>query len=242
MTAAIITGGGRGIGAAAAQALAARFSPVVVTDIDGDAAEEVAAGIASRGGDALAVSLDVGDAASWESLRRVMERRGAEVGALVNNAFTLTISPAHLLEEDDWQRQVSVNLGSVYRSVKTFHDMLAVTRGAVVNVASVHAIAGFPGHPAYAAAKGGVVALTRQLAVEYAPSFRVNAVLPGSVLTRAWDAVSEGDRAEHLTHIPAGRFGAPEEVASAIAFLAGPESSYITATTLVVDGGLTASV
>lgn len=242
MSAVLVTGAGHGVGAAAAVALARRFDTVVVSDIDMDAAADVARGVQAAGGRAVDVRLDVGVEASWTAVRHHLDDAGIVVSAVVNNAFTLTIGPAHELTAEAWDRQVSVNLGAVYRSVRTFHDTLHAERGAIVNVASVHAVAGFPGHPAYAAAKGGVVALTRQLAVEYAPFIRVNAVLPGSILTRAWDRVPEADRQEHLEHIPLGRFGDPAEVASAIAFLAGPESSYITATTLLVDGGLTASV
>ncbi|TDN91576.1 SDR family oxidoreductase [Microbacterium sp. BK668] len=242
MSAALVTGAGHGIGAAAAVALARRFDIVVVSDVDADAAAEVAHGVRGAGGHAVDVHLDVGHEASWQAVRRRLDEAGVVVSAVVNNAFTLTVAPAHELTAEAWDQQVSVNLGAVYRSVRTFHDTLHAERGSIVNVASVHAVAGFPGHPAYAAAKGGVVALTRQLAIEYAPSIRVNAVLPGSILTRAWDRVPEADRQEHLGHIPLGRFGDPADVAAAIAFLAGPESSYITATTLLVDGGLTASV
>lgn len=242
MSAALVTGAGHGIGAAAAVALARRFDTVVVSDIDTEAAGAVARGVRAAGGHAVDVHLDAGDEASWSAVRQHLDETGVVVSAIVNNAFALTIAPAHQLTMEAWDRQVSVNLGAVYRSVRAFHDTLHAERGAIVNVASVHAIAGFRGHPAYAAAKGGVVALTRQLAVEYAPFIRVNAVLPGSILTRAWDRVSEADRLEHLGHIPLGRFGEPADVAAAIVFLAGPESSYITATTLLVDGGLTASV
>lgn len=242
MSAVLVTGAAHGIGAAVAAALATRFDTVVAADIDLPAAEQVAGDIRSAGGDARAVGLDVGDDASWSAARRDLDDAGIVVSAVVNNAFTLTVAPAHELAPVDWDRQVSVDLGSVYRSVRTFHDTLTAQRGVIVNVASVHAIAGLPGHPAYAAAKGGMVALTRQLAVEYAPHIRVNAVLPGSILTRAWDRVGDADRTEHLRHIPLGRFGEPAEIAAAVAFLAGPESSYITATTLLVDGGLTASL
>jgi NAD(P)-dependent dehydrogenase (short-subunit alcohol dehydrogenase family) len=107
-----------------------------------------------------------------------------------------------------------------------------------VLVSSVHALIGLPGHPAYAASKAALVALTRQVAVDYAP-VRVNCVLPGPILTPAWDAVGEADRARSVAATVLKRFGRPDEVASAIEFLASDAASFVTGTTLVVDGGAT---
>ena len=104
-------------------------------------------------------------------------------------------------------------------------------------VSSVHAHAGLPGHPAYAAAKGALLSLCGQLAVEYGPEVRVNAVLPGPILTGAWDRVGEEGRRRSAQATAARRLGRPEEVAAAIAFLGGPDASYVTGTSLIVDGG-----
>src|SRR5439155_4441291 len=113
---------------------------------------------------------------------------------LVSNACAWTIAPAHTLSTADWQRQIDACLTSVYLGFRACHRLLDARNGNVVNVSSVHALVGIAGHPAYAAAKGGIVALTRQLAVEYGPRLRVNAVVPGPILTAAWDRISEEDR------------------------------------------------
>ncbi|TQK17670.1 NAD(P)-dependent dehydrogenase (short-subunit alcohol dehydrogenase family) [Microbacterium sp. SLBN-154] len=242
MGALLVTGAAHGIGAATAHRLADRFEKIFVADIDEAGAGSVAEAIEMAGGRAESVLLDVADRSSWRDLRRRVDGGSTPVAAVVNNAFTLTLAAAHELAEEQWENQLSVNLGAVYRSIATFHDQLLSERGSVVNVASVHAIAAWPRHPAYAAAKGGVMALTRQLAVEYAPAIRVNAVVPGSVMTRAWNGTTRDERAGHLTHIPLGRFGTPHDVAGAVAFLLGPDAAYITGTSILVDGGLTSTV
>jgi glucose 1-dehydrogenase len=124
--------------------------------------------------------------------------------------------------------------------VRAVLPILQQARGAVVMTASVHALFGLPGHPAYAAAKGGLISLTRQLAVEYAPVVRFNAVLPGPIMTPAWDRVDEAGRRQSVAATPAGRFGDPAEVAAAISFLGSPDASFITGQQLVVDGGWSA--
>jgi NAD(P)-dependent dehydrogenase (short-subunit alcohol dehydrogenase family) len=136
-----------------------------------------------------------------------------------------------------WDRQLAVNLTGTFLGVRACLPYLRERRGSVVVVSSVHAVVGLPGHPAYAAAKGGLTALTRQLAVEYGPDVRVNCVLPGPILTAAWDRVSEQDRQASIEATVLRRFGRPEEVADVIGFLASTQASYVTGASLVVDGG-----
>jgi len=145
--------------------------------------------------------------------------------------------PTHELDERDWNRQMDVCLKQVFLSVKTAMPHLIEAHGVMINTSSVHALMGFSQHAAYDAAKGAISALTRQLAVEYGPDVRVNAVLPGGILTAAWDGVSEGEIAHFAGQAVAKRLGHPEEVAAVVAFLASEDASYITGEGVVVDGG-----
>lgn len=237
---AVVTGAGSGIGAASAMRLASEGASVVLADINEDAAQSVAAKITAAGGTACAVRCDVGSSADWRHLAAAAEHQyGPQVDVVHNNAFTLDRHAAHEMTEESWDHQISIDLSSIYRSVRTFTCRLRRARGAIVNTSSVHALLGFPGHPAYAAAKGGIVALTRQLAVEYGPEIRVNAVLPGPIRTPVWDGVPPADLERLAADVPAARMGAPEEVAAAVAFLASDDASYITGAELLVDGGYT---
>ncbi|MEU6850863.1 SDR family NAD(P)-dependent oxidoreductase [Actinacidiphila alni] len=233
---AVVTGAGSGIGASTAERLAAEGAAVVLADIAADRAEGVAAGIREQGGRAVSVRADVADPADWERIVAVAHAYGP-VGVLVSNAYTVEVAPAHEMSLDSWERQLAVNLTGGFLGFRTLLPDLRTARGTAVLTSSVHAHKGIPGHPAYAAAKGALLSLSGQLAVEYGPDVRVNAVLPGPILTAAWDRVAEEDRARSVAETAARRFGRPEEVAAAIAFLASDEASYITGSSLLVDGG-----
>lgn len=235
---AVVTGAAAGIGAATAVRLAAEGAAVVLADVR--PARPVVAAIEAAGGRAFEVTGDASSEADWNRVAAAARAEFGPVGVLVSNAYTVEVAPAHDTTLASWEHQLGVTLTGTFLGVKALLADLLDHDGAVVVVSSVHALVGLPGRPAYAAAKGGLVALARQLAVEYGPALRVNTVLPGPILTAAWDPVSADDRRRSVAGTVAGRFGTPEEVAAAVAFLASPEAAYITGASLVVDGGWTA--
>ncbi|MFD5032250.1 SDR family NAD(P)-dependent oxidoreductase [Streptomyces sp. NPDC058405] len=233
---AVVTGAASGIGAATAGRLAAEGAAVVLADVATERGEAVAARVREDGGSAVFVPADVADQGDWERIVAAAHRFGP-VGVLVSNAYTVEVAAAHEMSLASWERQLAVNLTGGFLGFKAVLPDLREQRGAVVLTSSVHAHKGIPGHPAYAASKGALLSLCGQLAVEYGPEVRVNAVLPGPILTAAWDRVPEEDRERSVAETAARRFGRPEEVAAAIAFLAAGEASYITGSSLLVDGG-----
>lgn len=225
---ALVSGAAAGIGAAVAQRLAAEGATVIGIDTDASVTD------AGLGG---AVVGDVADESTWEEAVRLAISLTGRVDVLVSNAHTVVVRPLTETEPADWRRQVDVNLTASYLALRHCLPQLRRHRGSVILVSSVHALAGLPGHPAYAACKGALLSLARQVAVEYGPEVRVNAVLPGPILTAAWDRVAEPDRARSAAATALGRLGTPDEVAAPIAFLASDEAAYVTGTSLVIDGG-----
>ncbi|WP_211336504.1 SDR family NAD(P)-dependent oxidoreductase [Nocardia tenerifensis] len=234
----VVTGAASGIGAATARRLAAEGASVVIADIAETGGEEVAAKIRAAGHRAEFVRCDVSREESWEHLRDRVNDLFGPLDALCSNASRQATIPAHELTRPQWDEGLAINLTPLFLGVRTFIDDLRARAGNVVAISSVHAQFGLPGYPVYAAAKGGLTALVRQLAVEYgAARVRFNAILPGPVLTPVWDDVDEEGRRLSARATALNRLGAPEEVAAAVAFLASDDASFITGANLVVDGG-----
>jgi len=245
---AVITGGGSGIGRAAARLFAAEGARVVVADLVGDAARAAAEEITSAGGQAIAVGADVTDQTQVESIVSAAVDEYGALHVLFNNAGIFPDDDGGLLDTpiETWDRVMDVNLKAVWLCCRAaVPAMIESGGGSVVNVASFVALMGAAtAQVAYTASKGGVLAFTRELAVEYARrGIRANALCPGPIQTPLLEALIADPerRARRLVHIPMGRFGQPEEIARAALFLASDQASFMTGAALVVDGGITAA-
>jgi 3-oxoacyl-[acyl-carrier protein] reductase len=240
---ALVTGASRGIGRAIAVALARRGAHVVVNYRSGaEQAAATCAAVEAQGGRALAVAADVGLAPEVERLFAAAAEAFGPVEILVNNAGIARDNLLVRLSEDDWDAVLDTNLKAAFLCARAaVRGMLRARWGRVVSVSSVIALGGNVGQANYAAAKAGLLALTRTLAREVGSrGITVNAVAPGYVETDMTARLSEPARKQLVDRIALERLGTPEDVAQAVAFLCSPAASYITGHMLVVDGGMSA--
>jgi len=248
--AAIITGGGAGIGAATCERFAEEGAAVVVADINADAAEKVAKSLTDRGGRAVAATVDVGDEASVTALVAATVRAFGKIDIVVNNAAVFVLKGLEA-EAAEWRRSFDVNvIGSAMLVKHSLSELKKSGRGAVVNLGSISSFIAQDHMAVYNASKGAIAQLTRCLALDLAKDkVRVNAVCPGTIWTAqvqrlAAEAGLDRAGADALPAWGGGhmipRCGEPREIAQAILFLASDEASFITGECLMVDGGYTA--
>jgi NAD(P)-dependent dehydrogenase (short-subunit alcohol dehydrogenase family) len=246
---AAVTGSASGIGRAIAIRLADEGASVVVSDVrpdpreGGEATERV---ISERGGTCLRVDADVSRAEDVDRLVRGAVERFGRLDVMVNNAAIAGRASKPLLEttEEDWDAIMAVNLRGVFLCCKRAigemlgQEPLGEVRGRIINISSQHGMVGSPGHVAYSTSKGGVVNLTRQLAVDYGRhGILVNAVAPGKIMTGSPEQANPDLTAYAQSRTPFPRLGRPDDVAAAAAFLASDDALYISGTNLLVDGG-----
>lgn len=243
---ALVTGGGAGIGLAIARRFAAEGAFVYVADIDGASAERAAAAITEGGGAAAAVTADVSRGQDVTAMFRMVEQRHGRLDVLVNNAGLNVRGDFRHISEADWVRVREVNLDGVVRVAREGFNLLRVSgNSSLINLSSIMASRGLRQLASYSATKGAVSALTRALAVEFAPfGIRVNALAPGFIETALTERVLRNPVINKalLDRTPLRRFGTADDVANAALFFASDESAFITGAELAIDGGMSASL
>lgn len=244
---AIVTGGGQGIGKAVVQAFSHHEANVIIVDRDAEAGQEVAEWLISKGGSRESLHSIQCDVSKEEDVRKMTEetvRKYGRIDYLVNNAGLSKFKPFAELTVADWDEVLNTNLRGAFLCAKFAAPHLRQSRkGAIINIASTRAIMSEPHSEAYAASKGGLVALTHALAISMGPEVRVNAISPGWIEVRDWKKNSEKEevkhsKADHEQH-PVGRVGEPEDIGRAVVFLCSGEAGFITGQNIIIDGGMT---
>ncbi len=256
---AFVTGAGNGIGRACALALAGAGATVTLTDIDADGLAETVGLIEAAGGTCFSSRQDVVKETEWQSMIADIEARHGKLHILVNNAGIAVSGLTEELSLADWQRQMAVNVDSVFLGTKYAIPLMRKTGGSIINISSIAGLRGAAGLSAYCASKGAVKLFTKSLALELAEdNIRVNSVHPGIIDTDIWQkdighlsllneaiavpgANAIDPQAMSDVVVPSGRLGKPQEIAQAVLFLASDMSSYMTGSEVVVDYGATAS-
>jgi 3-oxoacyl-[acyl-carrier protein] reductase len=235
---ALVTGASGGIGGAIAKALHAQGATVVLSGTRAEALEAVKAELGSR---AFIAAANLSDIASVEALPKAAEEAaGGSIDILVNNAGITRDNLFMRMKDDEWDQVIAVNLTAAFRlSRAVLRGMMKKRWGRIIQITSVVGATGNPGQGNYAAAKAGLVGMTKSLAAEVASrNITVNAVAPGFIQTAMTDVLTDQQKQTIATRIPAGRMGMPEEIAAAVVYLASQEAAYVTGETIQINGGM----
>jgi NAD(P)-dependent dehydrogenase (short-subunit alcohol dehydrogenase family) len=239
---ALVTGASAGIGAATARAFAQAGARVVLAGRRGPEGEAVARQIQAAGGEARFIRTDVTQAREVAALVDATVAAYGRLDCAFNNAGSAAFGPLTSMSEEEWDAAHAVNLKGIWLCLKyQIPVMVEQGAGTIVNMAALNSLVGFPNTSVYAAAKGGVIALSRAAAMEYVRSgIRINVVSPGAITTDMLEAIPADARAQLGSIFPVGRAGTPEEVAEAVVYLCSPAAGFITGHNLVIDGGYSA--
>lgn len=236
----LVTGATRGIGKSIAQKLGAQGAIVIGTATSDAGAESISKALSDAGIKGEGMTLNVSDGDSVDAVLNAITEKFGAIAVLVNNAGITRDNLLMRMKEEEWDDIMTTNLKSVYRLSKgVLRGMIKGRYGRIINITSVVGVSGNAGQANYAAAKAGVIGFTKSLAQEIASrGITVNAIAPGFINTDMTQALNEDQVAKMTANIPANRLGEPEDIANAVIFLASEESSYITGTTVHVNGGM----
>ena len=234
----LVTGASRGIGAAIADTLAAQGAKVIGTATSESGANAISERMAALGG--IGKILNVTDGAAVDALIEAITTEFGTISILINNAGITRDQLLMRMKDDDWSAILDTNLSSVFRTCKAvMRSMMKARKGRIINIASVIGVTGNAGQSNYAAAKAGIIGFSKSLAKEVGSrGINVNVIAPGFIETDMTQSMPAAQKEIMMGQIALGRFGAPQDIADAVAFLAGPAAAYITGQTLHVNGGM----
>ena len=237
---ALVTGGGRGIGREIALLFAKEGADIAICDVNTEIAQSTQKEVESLGRRAMSFATDVTVFKQVEEMVNLILDNFKHIDILVNNAGITRDNLLLRMTEEDWDKVLAVNLKGVFNGTKAVsRAMLKQRSGKIVSIASIIGIMGNAGQANYAASKGGIISFTKSIARELASrNINVNAVAPGFIQTAMTDKLSDEVKKKMMEQIPLGKLGTPEDIASAVLFLAGPDADYITGQVLAVNGGM----